>query len=77
MRYTKVELVRQIGKKYGLPVIDLYENSGVTNENADLFYVTIADDCTQVHPNQAGYKKMAECIVSVLDSTYIFTKNIP
>ncbi len=66
MRYPKVELVRQIGKKYGLPVIDLYENSGVTNENADLFYGTIADDCTQVHPNQEGYKKMAECIVSVL-----------
>lgn len=65
-RYPKVELVRAIGKKYNLPVIDLYEQTGVTNENADLYYGTPADDCTQVHPNQAGYKKMADAIISGL-----------
>lgn len=69
-RYPKVELVRQLGKKYRLPVIDLYEKSGVTNENSFLYYGKIADDCTQVHPNNEGYKKMAECIASVLDPTF-------
>ena len=69
-RYPKVEMVRQIGKKYNLPVIDLYENSGVTNENADQFYGQIADDCTQVHPNESGYRRMAACIASVLDPAF-------
>jgi len=70
MRYPKVELIRQIGKKYDLPVIDLYVNSGITNENADLYYGDAADDCTQVHPNHDGYKKMAECIAKTLSPKF-------
>ncbi|MEI6556246.1 MAG: SGNH/GDSL hydrolase family protein [Paludibacter sp.] len=66
MRFPKVQLVRAIGKKYNLPVIDLYDESGVTNSNAELYYGQASDDCTQVHPNKEGYKKMAECIVKTL-----------
>ena len=66
MRYPKVQLVRQIGHKYNLPVIDLYDGSGVSNANAELFYGQASDDCTQVHPNKEGYRRMAECIVKVL-----------
>lgn len=66
-RYPKVKLLHQLGKIYHLPVIDLYSNSGVTNENAALYYGKIADDCTQVHPNSNGYRKVAACIASVLD----------
>ena len=65
-RYPKVQLIKQIGEKYNLPIIDLYEKSGVTNENAEFYYGMSADDCTQVHPNKAGYKVMAKLIISEL-----------
>lgn len=71
MRYPKVVMMRQIAKKYNLPLVDLYDNSGVTNANAELFYGQSADDCTQVHPNKEGYKRMAECIVKVLLPDFI------
>ena len=30
------------------------------------FYGQAANDCTQVHLNKEGYRKMAECIMKVL-----------
>jgi hypothetical protein len=55
---------RAIGRLYGLPVIDLWDNSGITDFNAKLFYGEPAYDCTQVHPNKEGYKRMAECMAT-------------
>lgn len=75
MRYPKVLMMRQIAKKYNLPLVDLYDNSGVTNANAELFYGQSSDDCTQVHPNKEGYKRMAECIVKVLLPDFKLSEN--
>lgn len=66
VRYPKVEIIRSVARKYNLALIDLYEKSGVTNQNADIYYDQAADDCTQVHPNKAGYKRMADIIIETL-----------
>ena len=59
-RYPKVEYIRAIGKLYGLPVIDLWDKSGITDYNSKYWYGNPASDCTQVHPNEIGYYRMAD-----------------
>lgn len=61
-RWPKHEFVRAIAKRYGLPFISLWEMSGITDENAAEYYGDVAGDCTQVHPNDKGNRRMAECI---------------
>lgn len=61
-RYPKLELVRACGRYYNLPVIDLWTLSGIDNWNAHLYYGEVAGDCTQVHPNELGNRRVAECI---------------
>ena len=63
-RFPKVEYIRAIGRFYGIPVIDLWDKSGITDYNAKEFYGEPAYDCTQVHPNKEGYKRMAECMAT-------------
>lgn len=59
-RYPKVEYIRAIGKLYGLPVIDLWDKSGITDYNSKHWYGNPTSDCTQVHPNEIGYYRMAD-----------------
>ena len=61
-RWPKHELVREVAEHYGLPFISLWEMSGITDENAAEYYGNVAGDCTQVHPNSVGNKRVAECI---------------
>lgn len=61
-RYPRLEIIREVAELYDLPLIDLWEMSGITNENAASYYYAPAGDCTQVHPNDAGNKRVAECI---------------
>nr|DAH47635.1 MAG TPA: hydrolase [Caudoviricetes sp.] len=63
-RYKKVEAIRAISKKYSLPCIDLWEDSGINDYNSKYWYGAVGGTCGQVHPNKIGYKRMAEVAVA-------------
>lgn len=64
IRYKKVEAIRAISKKYSLPCIDLWEDSGINDYNSKYWYGAVGGTCGQVHPNDSGYKRMAEVAVA-------------
>ena len=52
------QAVRDIGYKYGLPVLKTYQNCGINNHNQNLY---LADG---VHPNLVGQRKIADVCIS-------------
>ena len=66
-RYPKVKAIREIAEKYNLPVIDLYKDSGINTYNAPYWYGAVSKDCSQVHPNEIGYKRMAEVALAKMN----------
>ena len=56
----RANAVKSLGEMYNLNVIDLYNNSGITSENANNYLI----DGT--HPNHEGYKLIAEYMVKEL-----------
>jgi hypothetical protein len=63
-RYKKVEAIRAISRKYSLPCIDLWEDSGINDYNSKYWYGAVGGTCGQVHPKDIGYKRMAEVAVA-------------
>lgn len=60
----KVNIVKQIGQLYGIPVVDVYNNAGFNDITYDLY---LAD---AVHSNREGYKKEAEYITAQVNSIF-------
>jgi lysophospholipase L1-like esterase len=58
IRQAKAQAVINIAKKYSLPVIDLWNGSGVNSINAKSYYPNVGN----VHPNDYGYKQIAMSI---------------
>ena len=56
LRRAKNEAIKEIADYYGIPVIDLWNKSGITPYNAKSHY----NDW--LHPNQYGYRRLAECV---------------
>lgn len=65
-REPRCEYIKALGRLYGLPVIDLYNQSSITNGNAEYWYPEPSEDCTQVHPTDEGYYRMAEVMENYL-----------
>lgn len=55
------EAVKEIGVKYGLPVIDLYSTSGISA----LTFDTYTQD--RLHPNEDGHKRIAKIVSSEIE----------
>ena len=55
-----VNAIKDLGKKYSLPVLDLYSNSGFTNNTISVY------TRDNLHPNEKGYKIIAQKIYSFL-----------
>jgi lysophospholipase L1-like esterase len=56
-----VDAIKELGEMYSLPVCDLYTNSGFTHETLSIY------TWDGLHPNDVGYKKMAECICQFIN----------
>lgn len=56
-----VEAVREIGRRYALPVLDLYGQSGIN-------LLTLAHFTSdRLHPNEAGHRRIADMAVPFLN----------
>ena len=65
--------LKEICGFYGIPVVDLYHNSGINDYNWELFTANtlsptspFPDNPDNVHPNTEGYKLIARCITGVI-----------
>lgn len=66
-RMNKVNAIKNIAEKYNIPCVDLWNDSGVNNYNAEYWYSPAGGTCGQVHPNNKGYKRMAEVITAKIN----------
>lgn len=58
-----VNAIREVAEYYSLPVCDLFKNSGIQPEIPEVREAFMPDG---LHPNDAGHRKIAECIYSYL-----------
>lgn len=66
-----VDLIKLAAEKYSIPVLDLYSVSGICPENEINKNVWTVDG---LHPNDAGYKKIAGIVRAFLENSY-YEKN--
>ena len=66
-----VEVIKEVGKIFSIPVIDLYSKSGLLpmiESNANLYF-NVADN-DRLHPNAEGHKRIAYTIYNEISKLY-------
>ncbi len=66
-----VDIIREVAEKYSIPVLDLYSNSGIYPDNEINKNMWTVDG---LHPNDAGYRKIAGIVKKFLENSY-YEKN--
>lgn len=62
-----VSIIREVAEKYSLPVLDFYANASIYPDNEISKNTWTADG---LHPNDAGYAKLAGMIAAFLKNNY-------
>lgn len=60
---TYVEIIREVAEFYSLPLLDLYKNSGLQPRLPVIQEMYMPDG---LHPNDAGYRVLAELVTNAL-----------
>ncbi len=58
-----VEIIREVAEYYSFPVLDLFKNSGIQPKIPEIKEAFTVDG---LHPNDAGYEVISECVISFL-----------
>ncbi len=64
-----VNATKEVGEKYNLQIVDLYHNSGITKDNLNLYTLD------GLHPNNEGYKLIADILYKEVFSSIDTKKN--
>lgn len=71
-----VTAIKNVGNLYGLPVCDLYNQSGINKLTYSVYMNDTADTQDYIlHPTKAGFKRMADIIIPFLKN--VFTDSVP
>ena len=58
--------IRNVANHFNLSVVDLYNNSGITYTNKSSYL-----NSDNLHPIEAGMKKISEAFINVLKNNYV------
>lgn len=62
---TYVEIIREVAEYYSYPVLDMFKNAGI---QPNIPVIKEAFTVDGLHPNDAGYEIIADCVISFLKS---------
>lgn len=66
--YDYVTVMKNVGRLYGIPVLDWYSKSGINRITRPQLINDSDDAPYYLHPNEEGYRRMAESLIYFLEN---------